>query len=160
MTSLVAIYRPTALEETFRKLLLRKVSVDEIKPIEVVFWKDRWWVLNGHRRLYLYKILERFDIIRSIWVVVRFLDDESTRRLFCDRFTTKTGGTSIAIRHHEHLERELETMITRELKIKAKPDVACGGYNSNCYFDNSSNFEPEEYLDYPFSEYDEKYDRF
>jgi hypothetical protein len=96
------------LEDTFRRLLNNELSEDDIELVEAV--KDdsgRWWAVNGHRRLFLYKILERFNVIDAIPVKVLDIDDAATRDLFDKRKTTRTNGKLIRVRDCTQLERKL-----------------------------------------------------
>jgi hypothetical protein len=96
------------LEDTFRKLLNDELTEDDIEPIEVV--KDGsglWWALHGHRRLFLYKILERIHHVDAIPVKVLDFEDNKVRRLFEERKTTTTDGKSIRVRDRPLLEGTL-----------------------------------------------------
>lgn len=101
----------TTLEQTFRQQLNGESTVADIEPIEVVEDEDgRWWAISGNRRLFIYKILERFDIIGEICVKILDINDDVTRRLFRKRHTTTTGGTSIRVRDRPLLEKTLENL--------------------------------------------------
>jgi hypothetical protein len=99
------------LEFSFEQLLNDELTEEDIEPIEVVEDKDGLcWALNGHRRLFLYKMLERFHVVDTIPVKVLDLRDNATRRLFQDRKTTDTNGTSIKVRKRPQMERALEKL--------------------------------------------------
>jgi hypothetical protein len=134
----------TTLEGTFRRLLNEELRAKDIEPIDVV--KDdggRWWVLRGNRRLFLYKILEQFYLIHEI--PVRVIDNV-TQGSVRERFTTNTEGMSIRVRGRPQMAATLEKLC-REYKDDRVDELILTNVEHS----------PVEYLDYPFSEYDEQY---
>jgi hypothetical protein len=59
------------LEYTSRQLMTNEVTVDMIEPIEVFRdGRGHWCIIDGNRRLFICKILERFHLLFKIPVKV------------------------------------------------------------------------------------------
>src|SRR6218665_156259 len=89
------------LTETFEELLYRRITPDEIEPIEVVLRRGIWWALTGNRRLYLYKKLQPLGIVQTIPVVERFETEPGVMYQLQRRMTTDTNGKTIKCRQSQ-----------------------------------------------------------
>jgi hypothetical protein len=82
------------IEETYRQLLHGDLTVNQIRPISVVYLDDKWWAISGNRRLYIFKRLEGKNIIDSVPVKIKPLNVEK----FLRKRSTRNDGEDVRIR--------------------------------------------------------------
>jgi hypothetical protein len=122
--------------------LYGKLTADGIENIVVVKDEnDRWWVQQGNRRLFTFKMLERYYLPFKITVIV---DDVMPRK------TTKTKGKTITVRGCPNLDVELQ-QLSEKYRGKRTGELTSANDELN----------PEEHVDYdyPCSQYDEAIDK-
>ena len=133
------------------QLLHGELQPNDIHPkIEVVYYEEHWWVLNGHRRLFvLKKFQDAIDPVEvEVEVRVRDLNDNRTRKLFEERRKTTNDGSSIYVTHGSDVLRELNDLVA-EWRKSFDDEVSTQIENAVS--------SPIETLDYPFFDFEEKY---
>eukprot|EP00919_Chromeraceae_sp_WS-2016_P005652 GHVR01013229.1.p1 GENE.GHVR01013229.1~~GHVR01013229.1.p1 ORF type:complete len:142 (+),score=15.61 GHVR01013229.1:212-637(+) len=83
--------------DTFTDLFYDKLDPDDLPPIEVMVREGDYWVVNGNRRLLLYKKLLEIKSEARIKFPVIILDFEE--QLFNKKKTTNVDGRFVVIRH-------------------------------------------------------------
>lgn len=98
----------TSLLSTMKQLLSRQITPENLPEIEVVFYKNNFYVTNGNRRLFLFKKLARDGLPSEIPVLL-----SSTK--VPGKITTKNDGRFIKIRGRQELDAEINSMIEKHL---------------------------------------------
>ncbi|XP_070533410.1 uncharacterized protein [Ptychodera flava] len=115
--------------DTLDELLSGKISVSDIQRIAVFYWNERqkWHIYAGHRRLYLYKILEELGVYEKIdvWEVRKVHWNVVDKKN-----TTVNGGTSVEIRNDHNFDVRLREVIER--------------HKGNSYFKGNAKVSDEE----------------
>ena len=124
-----------SLLSTFKSLLYGKIEIrqggDGVPPIEVMQVEEKgqklWFVVNGNRRLYIFRRLEKCGALKSMQVVARRYDSIEMDK----HFSTRNLGQTISITNdatiREKMGKEIKswrqwisTQHKDKTKIKAK----------------------------------------
>ncbi|XP_077990700.1 uncharacterized protein LOC144445023 [Glandiceps talaboti] len=141
---------------TFNDLLYKDITPNDIRCIAVVFWQNEWYVYNGHRRLYLYKRLEKQGVIDeiSVWVVQpRNIKWNEVHQ----KNTSMNGGRSVTIRCDDQFHGKLGHIIKQWKDSQIESDTSGSQYGSECgcrfcpcgwdvYPDTESDSDSDSYL--------------
>jgi len=75
------------LNVTLEQLLYGDITPKNIELIEVVWYEGARWCLNGHRRLYLFKLVRELkpDIIPTVPVIVKDIIRSEDRKAIHER---------------------------------------------------------------------------
>lgn len=113
---------------TFIALLYGRVEIrlggNDVPPIEVMQTDDTengreqklWYVVNGNRRLYVFKRLERCGAITTMQVIARKYDSIEMDK----QFLTRNHGRSIAVTNDASIHAKFNKEVTRWKEWKAK----------------------------------------
>ena len=102
------MYGGWTLFQTLMSLKNRTITPHGLPRIDVMDRRGKYYVVNGNRRLYLYKLLEHYGIVQTVPVNVVPLD---TRFFTSSKFTTKNDGAGVSIRHMPTLESHLRELM-------------------------------------------------
>jgi hypothetical protein len=56
--------------DTFGEIAKGKISVEDLPPINVFLYNNRYWVYSGNRRLRVLKELEKYNLIKHVQVYI------------------------------------------------------------------------------------------
>lgn len=95
-----------SIPETFRQILWKKLTVEDLPLIEVMKYGGEWFVVRGNRRLFLFQELEKRGLVSQVKVQTRNFD----QYLFQTQHTTSNKGKTILIRGYGHhaVKQELD----------------------------------------------------
>lgn len=109
---------------TFVGLLYKKIDIKfggkDVPPIEVMQTEERnqkvWFVVNGNRRLYVFKKLQKYGVITNMQVVARKYDSLEMDK----QFLTRTQGRTISVVNDATLNSKMaaEVRLWKEWKAK------------------------------------------
>eukprot|EP00919_Chromeraceae_sp_WS-2016_P069222 GHVR01163984.1.p1 GENE.GHVR01163984.1~~GHVR01163984.1.p1 ORF type:complete len:333 (+),score=38.74 GHVR01163984.1:151-1149(+) len=103
--------------DTFIDLFHGSLKPEDLLPIEVMEYEGNYWVVNGNRRLLLYKkLLESKDKHLIKFPVVK-MDFDGV--IFCKKKTTKVNGEYVEIRHLGM--QEFNNRINQRLSLNRTP---------------------------------------
>ena len=77
--------------DTVAEVLERKIRIKDIPPIQVARINKKWYVLEGNRRLWVFKELQKHGHIHGTIEVI----DASYAGIPRHKFTTNNNGTSV-----------------------------------------------------------------
>lgn len=95
-----------SIPETFRQILWKKLTVEDLPLIEVMKYGGEWFVVRGNRRLFLFKELEKRGLLSQVKVQTRNFD----QYLFQTQHTSSNKGKTVLIRGYGHhaVKQELD----------------------------------------------------
>ncbi|XP_077870169.1 uncharacterized protein LOC144363093 [Saccoglossus kowalevskii] len=128
----------TNMLETFRQLLYKEINPAAIQPIAVFDKNDKWWVYAGNRRLYLFRKLEEYGVVKYItaWKVRKIDPDEWKKRN-----TTTNGGRSVSIRNARQFEAKMQNIVREWRSNRRGTNIAiCHAYHNQ--YGESTHREP------------------
>ena len=109
---------------TFVGLLYKKIEIKfggrDVPPIEVMQTEERhqklWFVVNGNRRLYIFKRLQKCGAITDMQVVARKYDSLEMDK----HFLTRTQGRTISVVNDATLNSKIATEVRQWKEWKTK----------------------------------------
>lgn len=105
-----------AMETTFLSLLNGILDIDDLQCLVAMSYNQKWFVVRGNRRLYVYKKLE--DIGKCSTVTV---DKQRFEEILFDRqFTTKNMGLTIRVRGGRNMELILNQLANNWRDVQTK----------------------------------------
>ncbi|XP_006812498.1 uncharacterized protein LOC102803871 [Saccoglossus kowalevskii] len=129
---------------TFRDLLYGDLSVDDIRTISVFQWDVRgecqWYVHSGHRRLYMFKRLQKQGVVDTItaWELHKVRWGSVHRKN-----NSTTGGKSVVIRNDKSFVGNLGNIIKRWKNQHHNEDYS--QHYETVYYDTSSTSSDDYY---------------
>ncbi|KAL3847956.1 hypothetical protein ACJMK2_018845 [Sinanodonta woodiana] len=110
----------TPIFSTFKDILFGRVQVKQggVPPIEVMKNENLYWVVNGNRRLYVLKNLEKCGAISMMPVLERRYDTVEMDK----HFSTRNMGRSVAVLNDIHIEKKMEEQVKYWRDWKEKKD--------------------------------------
>ncbi|XP_077990435.1 uncharacterized protein LOC144444776 [Glandiceps talaboti] len=87
----------TGMLDTFKDLLYKDLTPGDIPTIQVFRYENKWYVYSGHRRLYLYKRLQKQRVIDKV-TVEEVDDDEINWKKVHEKDTSENDGKSVEVR--------------------------------------------------------------
>ena len=113
---------------TFVGLLYGKIGIKfgdkDVSPIEVMQTEEKsqkvWYVVNGNRRLYVFKKLQKCGAITNMQVVARKYDALEMDK----QFLTRTQGRTISVVNDSALNTKMAAEVRRWKEWKAKQPTA------------------------------------
>ncbi|KAK3584694.1 hypothetical protein CHS0354_021363 [Potamilus streckersoni] len=113
----------TPIFATFKDILFGRVQIKQggVPPIEVMKNENLYWVVNGNRRLYVFKNLEKCGAISLMPVLERRYDTVEIDK----HFSTRNSGRSVAVLNDIHIEKKMEEQVKywREWKEKGDKEI-------------------------------------
>ena len=115
---------------TFVGILYGKIGIKfgnkDVPPIEVMQTEEKhqnvWYVVNGNRRLYVFKKLQKCGAITNMQVVARKYDSLEMDK----QFLTRTQGRTISVVNDSALNSKMAAEVRRWKEWKAKQPTANG----------------------------------
>ncbi|CAH1786237.1 unnamed protein product [Owenia fusiformis] len=98
-----------AFKDMIESIATKKLSPNDLPPIEVIEKDGKLWAISGNRRLFNYKLLNLLGFCDKIKVKVL---KNCRPYLMKKRMTSKTGGKSIKIRGENSKELIDELILT------------------------------------------------
>ncbi|KAK3584693.1 hypothetical protein CHS0354_021362 [Potamilus streckersoni] len=110
----------TPMFATFKDILFGRVQIKYggVPPIEVMKNENLYWVVNGNRRLYVFKNLEKCGAITFMPVLERRFDTVEIDK----HFSTRNMGRSVAVLNDIHIEKKMEEQVKYWRDWKEKKD--------------------------------------
>ncbi|KAL3847861.1 hypothetical protein ACJMK2_018844 [Sinanodonta woodiana] len=110
----------TPMFATFKDILFGRVQIKYggVPPIEVMKNENLYWVVNGNRRLYVFKNLEKCGAITMMPVLERRYDTVEIDK----HFSTRNMGRSVAVLNDIHIEKKMEEQVKYWRDWKEKKD--------------------------------------
>ncbi|CAH1786235.1 unnamed protein product, partial [Owenia fusiformis] len=122
-----------SLEETFISLVRNEVAVATLPKLEVAMIDGKFWVTSGNRRLYLFKILNKWGLCDIIKVKVKTTINEY---VFTQRFTTNNGGTTVKVRGKKNMTNKLNQIAKKYISSRYSDETFTdGSYTDSEYTD-------------------------
>ena len=134
----------TRLTDRYREML--DVGTADVPPIGCVYHAGRWWALDN-RRLFLFKKLhshEQLDDVDVLWRCADMNDpNDRTAQEYKNKYRTRNGGTSVAVRGNPNLNQELDKLT---VDWKRSKDEQFSTIVSSCL--RTTSYDDEERDDY------------
>lgn len=95
-----------SIPETFRQILWKKITAEDLPWIEVMNYEGNWFAVRGNRRLFLFKELEKRGELSKVKVQKINFD----QYLFRTQYTSSNKGKTTLIRDFRHhvMKQELD----------------------------------------------------
>lgn len=95
-----------SIPETFRQILWKKITAEDLPLIEVMKYEGSWFVVQGNRRLFLFQELQRRCILSKVKVQPRKFD----LLTFKEQYKSSNEGKNTLIRDFRHhaMKQELD----------------------------------------------------
>lgn len=95
-----------SIPETFRQILWKKITADNLPLIEVMNYEGQWFAVRGNRKLFVFKELEKRGELSKVKVQKIVFD----QYLFRTQYTSSNKGKTTLIRDFRHyaMKQELD----------------------------------------------------
>lgn len=95
-----------SIPETFRQILWKKITAEDLPLIEVMKYEGSWFVVQGNRRLFLFQELQKRCILSKVKVQPRKFDPIT----FKEQYKSSNKGKNTLIRDFRHhaMKQELD----------------------------------------------------
>ncbi|CAH1785447.1 unnamed protein product [Owenia fusiformis] len=97
----------TNLADTFRSLLYGTSSPGDLESMDVMLWDQKYWVVEGNRRLYLFKQLEKLNITKQITAIKIPEEKWMWRKIF----RNSNHGKTVSVINEKDLNQSLDKII-------------------------------------------------
>ncbi|XP_077990724.1 uncharacterized protein LOC144445048 [Glandiceps talaboti] len=141
---------------TFEDLLYQNITPDDIPIIRVFRRNRKWYIYQGHRRLYIYKRLQKQCVINAVTVKEvkgRKIDWDKVRR----KDTSENDGKSVTIRGDDKFHGRLGQIVQNWINTNSDSDECSSDSDRDYEYDTESEYEYESGSD---SDVDDLVDRF